>query len=399
MTPTHAAAETSRGIDRIELTRMFLSATEPTDVLDVVARVVCERTGFRRSVILDVDAVQGVVRGRSGHGVDPAKVAAAGGPIGDYRVLTELAGLDRPLLVPASQVGELVPAHCLELFDVHGPIAVQQLRSDRLGLLGVVFCDGGPRSTFRAGPADLETLVELSEVATLAFQQALLLRRSVSLQEMRERARIAAALHDGVTQQLFVATLEVAELRVVADLDDGAMAVVDRVADRLGTALQQLRTALVEIASGGVPDDRGPQRSDEPVEERVRRLLGRVGTAGGPTPDLDVTGEGPEPDAAQGDLLVRAVREGAANAGHHGKATQIAVHLRRGASWWTVEIDDDGSGDVTEVQRILRSEPGRSFGLPSLAKECARVGGRIWVSSAPRLHGLRLGVAVPPTAG
>jgi signal transduction histidine kinase len=348
-------------------------------------------------VILDFDAVQGVVRGRSGYGVDAGKVAAAGGPIGDYRVLTELAGVDGPLVVPASEVCRLVPGHCLALFEVHGPIAVQSLRSDRLGLLGIVFCDGGANSTFRARPADLATLAELSEVAALAFQQALLLRRSVSLQELRERSRIAAALHDGVTQQLFVATLEIAELRAGGDLDDAVMAVVDRVADRLGTALQQLRTALVEIASGGVPDDRGPQQSDESVVDRIRRLLGGIGAAGGPTPDLDVTGEGPEPDVAQADLLVRAVREGVANAGHHGKATQVIVHLRRGGSWWTVEIDDDGVGDVAVVRRILRSDRSRSFGLPSLAKECARVGGRIWVSAAPRLHGLRLGVAVPLT--
>lgn len=397
MAPTHST-DAGRGIDRIELTRMFLSATEPADVLDVVARVVCERTGFRRSVILDIDPVRGVVRGRSSHGVDREKVAAAGGPVRDYRILAEPAAA-HPIRIPAHEVGTLVPQHCLDLFDVHGPIVAQQLRSDRLGLLGVVFCDGGPRSTFRAGPEDLATLAELSEVAALAFQQALLLRRSVSLQELRERSRIAAALHDGVTQQLFAATLEVAELRAVADLDDGAVAVVDRMADRLGTALRQLRAALVEIASGGVPDDQGSQRPGEPVVDRLRGLLSGINAAGGPLPDLDVSGEGPEPDLTLADLLVRAVREGVANAGHHGRATQVAVHLRRGGSWWTVEIDDDGTGDVAEVQRILRSVPGRSFGLPSLAKECARLGGRIWVSRAPRLRGLRLGVAVPLAAG
>ena len=400
MAPRHPADEQAPpdpavSVDRVELARLFLSATEPTDVLDAVARAVCERTAFRRSVIMAVDPVRGVVRGRAGFGVDAAKVIAAGGPVGDYRVISKLSGSAAPLVVPASEVADMVPGQCLRLFDVHGPIAVQLLRSDRLGLLGIVFCDHGTTSDFRPSAADLATLTELSEVAALAFQQALLLRRSVSLQELRERSRIAAALHDGVTQQLFAATLEVEELRAGGVLDEQATVGLERLADRLGTALQQLRVALVEIASGGVPYDRGTQEGDQAVATRIRSVLARVGAGGGPTPDLDVTGEGPEPDAVSADLLVRAVREGAANAGHHGHATQIAVHLRRGGSWWTVEIDDDGSGNAVDVRRVLSGHENNSFGLPSLAKECARVGGRIWVSDAPRLHGLRLGVAVP----
>lgn len=385
-------------VDPIELARLFLSATEPTDVLDAVARAACERTSFRRSVIMAVDPVRGLVRGRAGFGVDPAKVVAAGGPVGDYPVIPKLTASAAPLVVPASEVADMVPDQCLRLFDVHGPIAVQLLRSDRLGLLGIVFCDHGPTSTLRPSAADLATLTELSEVAALAFQQALLLRRSVSLQELRERSRIAAALHDGVTQQLFAATLEVEELRAGAVLGERATVGLERLADRLGTALQQLRVALVEIAAGGVPDDRGTQDGDQAVATRIRSVLARTGAGGGPIPDLDVTGEGPEPDAVSADLLVRAVREGAANAGRHGHATQIAVHLRRGGSWWTVEIDDDGSGSAVDVRRVLSGHENNSFGLPSLAKECARVGGRIWVSDAPRLHGLRLGVAVPLSA-
>ncbi|MBW0107806.1 hypothetical protein I4I84_03525 [Pseudonocardia sp. KRD-182] len=318
--------------------------------------------------------------------------------MGDYPVISKLTASAAPLVVPASEVADMVPDQCLRLFDVHGPIAVQLLHSDRLGLLGIVFCDHGPTSTLRPSAADLATLTELSEVAALAFQQALLLRRSVSLQELRERSRIAAALHDGVTQQMFAATLEVEELRAGAVLGERATVGLERLADRLGTALQQLRVALVEIAAGGVPDDRGTQDGDQAVATRIRNVLARTGAGGGPTPDLDVTGEGPEPDAVSADLLVRAVREGAANAGRHGHATQIAVHLRRGGSWWTVEIDDDGSGSAVGVQRVLSGHGNNSFGLPSLAKECARVGGRIWVSDAPRLHGLRLGVAVPLSA-
>ena len=100
-------------VDPIELARLFLSATEPTDVLDAVARAACERTSFRRSVIMAVDPVRGLVRGRAGFGVDPAKVVAAGGPVGDYPVIPKLTASAAPLVVPASEVADMVPDQCL----------------------------------------------------------------------------------------------------------------------------------------------------------------------------------------------------------------------------------------------------------------------------------------------
>ena len=180
MAPRHptdeqAPPDPAVSVDRVELARLFLSATEPTEVLDAVARAVCARTAFRRSVIMAVDPVRGVVHGRAGFGVDPTKVAACGGPVGDYRVISKLSGSAVPLVVLASDVADMVPGQCLRLFEVHGPIAVQLLCSDRLGLLGVVFCDHGTTSDFQPSAADLATLTELSEVAALAFQQALLL--------------------------------------------------------------------------------------------------------------------------------------------------------------------------------------------------------------------------------
>lgn len=78
----------------------------------------------------------------------------------------------------------------------------------------------------------------------------------------------------------------------------------------------------------------------------------------------------------------------------HAGATESEVQVRRRTSWWTVEVSDDGAGSATAVRRTIAAG-GSVFGLRALNENGARPGGRLWVSDAPRLRGLRLGIAVP----
>ncbi|NMI00547.1 sensor histidine kinase [Pseudonocardia acidicola] len=381
-------------ISRAELTRMLLSLSEVDDVLELVARTVCETTGFVRSMIMDLDGPSGRVRGRAGHGVPTGSVAGAGGMVDNFPVFGVLARSGETLITRLDEMAALMPARCMELFQVRGPVVAQPMRSDRLGLLGIVFCDGGNAPEFGPSAADIQTLREMSEVAALAFQHALLLHRSVVLQSLRERSRIAADLHDGVTQQLYAACLDVDELRSSAGLAPDDALVLDRLALRLDTASQQLRSALAQIVGGEVPDTMRGDGSTGRVIDRVRALVDDLCGSGGPTADIEIKGDGPEPDPARADVMVRAVREGLANVAKHASATQVEVQIRRGSSWWTVEVSDDGVGSAGEVRRAITAG-GSAFGLRSLDENVARLGGRLWISDAPRLLGVRLGVAVP----
>jgi signal transduction histidine kinase len=111
--------------------------------------------------------------------------------------------------------------------------------------------------------------------------------------------------------------------------------------------------------------------------------------------DFDVRGTGPEPAVECRDVLVRAVREGLTNVIKHANATQVTVALRRDTKGWAVQVDDDGMGRAAEVRRLLTLTKAESFGLPSLAADAARLGGRFWVSAAPRLGGVSIGVEAP----
>ncbi|MCF7550734.1 ATP-binding protein [Pseudonocardia sp. WMMC193] len=388
-------------IPAIDLTKTLLSYADVDGLLDTVARTVCESTGFERSLILDVDNTTGRVRGRAGFGIPADTVSAVHGPGSEFPILAVLGGREDALVARPNELRRLVPAEYLKLFDVRGAVVAQPMRSDRLGLLGVVFCDSG---TARAAVdrRDIQTVGELSSIAAVAFQHVLLVRRSVALQSLRERARIAAELHDGVTQQLYAANLDVDELRSNLTGPAAEDPALGRLAERLETALEQLRAALVEIARGEVPTSGSPRRragEGGDVVGRMRGLLDELGEIDGPTGDFDVSGSGTEPVGPCADLLVRVVREGLANVTKHASATQVEVSVRRGAQWWTVELDDDGGGRAEEIQPVLTKGSGPSFGLRSLSEEAARLGGRLWVERAPRLLGLRLGVEVPVDAG
>lgn len=381
-------------VGRGDLIRMLLSATWPGDILDVVAHAVCETTAFRRSLILDVDRARKSVRARAGHGLDVELIRSAGGRLDDYPVFSRLAHGDAPLVVAAADLADLMPARCVATFDVRSTVVVQPLRTAQLGLLGVIFCDTGADAC-HPDDGSLATLRDLSEVAALAFQHAVLLTQLVAFQALRERSRIAGELHDGVSQLLFAAVLDVDELRAGHRLGLTEVSVLDRLADRLESALQQLRAALIELVSGDVPDGRSEGSRANPVAERVRSVVQEFEHSGGIAPEFEAVGEGPEPVPARCDVLVRTVREGLTNVIKHAGATRAVVRLRRGESWWTVEVSDDGHGSPGEMRRALAGRDARAFGLQSLAAETARLGGRLWVSEAPGLRGVRVGVAVP----
>jgi signal transduction histidine kinase len=199
---------------------------------------------------------------------------------------------------------------------------------------------------------------------------------------------LAAELHDGVSQQLFAAELDVHELRCTPGLDPEIRQILDRLALRLETGSRELRSALFRML-----ESEREQEESAPLGDRVRVTVDDFRAREGVTATLRVQGAGPEPSPAAARLLLRTVREGLANVIKHAQATEVLVVLRCGRRWWTAEVHDDGSGDPQAVRDCAAQAT--SFGLFSLVSDTSRVGGRFWVSEAPGLGGVRLSVSVP----
>jgi signal transduction histidine kinase len=202
---------------------------------------------------------------------------------------------------------------------------------------------------------------------------------------------LAEALHDGLSQQLFAAELDLHELRGRTDLPADVRVVLDRLGDRLTVGSRQLREALLSVLVA-TPGECPPI----PLPEALRALTDAFATGQpGVVTVVQVTGDGPEPDQPAGRVLLRSVREGLANVVKHAGAERVLVVLRRDRTCCTVEVHDDGCGDPVELQASAAQL--RSFGLYSLMGDAARVGGRLAVTASPVLSGILLAVTVPVT--
>ncbi|MHA6793058.1 histidine kinase [Pseudonocardia bannensis] len=376
-----------------ELGRLLLQTSDPDDVLRLLAAGAAELTGATRVLVVHHNAATGLVTGQAGHGLRQEDVLKIRVRAASLPALDRLRRDGRAVVLGPSLVREGVPREYAGLFGALGTVLAAPLRGDRRGLLGAVLVDRGG-ALFVPDRRELDGLEQLAGVAALAFENAELFAESATRGAAQERNRIATELHDGVTQELFSAAVEVSDLLATPGLPASMVPALQRLAARLDTGSRQLRAVLAET-----PHPAPQLVEGRSVVDEVKDRLADFGRRTGVTVDVHVRGTGPPPVPQSAKVLVRAVREGLANVAKHATATEVAVAIHRGVTWWSVEIDDDGHGDAQAVRLGMARGGTSSFGLASLAAEAAALGGRLWIDTSARLGGLRLSVAVPQTPG
>jgi len=194
----------------------------------------------------------------------------------------------------------------------------------------------------------------------------------VEAAELRERRRVARALHDGLAHELtFVVTQS---RRLAAGPVDGlALRHLTAAAER---ALDESRDA---IAALGRP-------VDEPLGAVVAQAALDVAARFDVEVRLDVADSG-EADPETREALVRIVREALTNAARHGAAGAVEVELRR-ADALRLRIVDDGVGFERDARR------GRGFGLTSMRERAEAAGGTLQIASRPG-EGTQIEVVLP----
>ncbi|WP_214366558.1 GAF domain-containing sensor histidine kinase [Pseudonocardia sp. H11422] len=392
MAPVARPASGAAAVRRAgELGRLLLQTTDPDDVLRLLAAGAAEVTGATRALVVHHGGPTGLVTGQAGHGLRQADVLKVRVRASSLPEMDRLRHHGRAVVLGPSAVREGVPREYAGLFGPLGTVLVAPLRGDRRGLLGAVLVDRGG-ALFVPDRHELDGFEQLADIAALAFENAQLFAESAARSATQERNRIATELHDGVTQEVFAAAVEVSELLATPGLPASMVPALQRLATRLDAGSRQLRAALAETAHPA------PQLVEgRSVVDEVKDRLADFSRSSGVTVDVHVRGTGPPPVPQSAKVLVRTVREGLANVAKHAGATEVAVAIHRGVNWWSVEVDDDGPGDPHAVRVGMTRGPTSSFGLASLAAEAAALGGRLWIDTSPRLGGLRLSVAVPQT--
>jgi len=207
--------------------------------------------------------------------------------------------------------------------------------------------------------------------------------RTIELQEL-ERRRVAADIHDGISQRLVSLWYHLSAADEAVHLDTGV------VADELAMA-KDLATAAMEEARRAIVGLRPAVLDDLGLGPGLESLAGSVPGAK-VTVDVDAVSLPSHVETA----LFRITQEALQNVAKHADAATVAVSLSAGAGGARLVVTDDGNGFNTDAARDQRRP--NSYGLVGMQERAALVGARMSVVSHPG-EGTTVTVDVPAPTG
>jgi signal transduction histidine kinase len=208
------------------------------------------------------------------------------------------------------------------------------------------------------------------------------LNAELALTEARERRELATALHDRVSQNLFMCKFKLSEMR--SELTD--LGLQQGMADIFSIMDQSLKEARALTYDLSLPIlyDHGLAAALEWLAEDYRKRHG-----------LPVEYRcRDEQEEVSGDLkvlLFRAARELLMNVVKHAGASRAWLELSTREQELLITVADDGRGfDPEEMER----EHAFSFGLYSIKERLLGLGGRMQIASEPG-RGSRVSLSAP----
>lgn len=197
---------------------------------------------------------------------------------------------------------------------------------------------------------------------------------------LRERARLAEDLHDGLGHDLSVVALRAGALEVAPDLTQAERATAaGEVRSGVTSAMERL-TAVVDVLhndADAAPLQPAPSRIDEVVDRAHESGLQATLSSCGTAPDTVA--------ASVQQTAARVVQEGLTNAARHAPGAAIDVIV----SWRpdTVHLD------VINGPATRAGHPGGGRGLHGLRERARLVGG--WLHAEQHHDGFRLSAELP----
>jgi signal transduction histidine kinase len=198
-----------------------------------------------------------------------------------------------------------------------------------------------------------------------------------------ERSHIARELHDDVSQQVALLSID---LQMLSGFDAPQEEDARRLVEEAMQRVQAIARSVHDLS-----------HRLHPAKLRLMGLVSAIGSL-----QRDFSQSGPAitfthehvPTPLPIDLtlaLFRVAQEALRNAVDHSRATQVSIHLRGERHGLVMTIADDGAGfDVN-------AEWGRGLGLISMQERLDPVGGRLTIQSTPG-RGTRLDIVVPAVA-
>lgn len=211
-------------------------------------------------------------------------------------------------------------------------------------------------------PAAVDALTRLCTYAGAALAAARDRARVEEVAALRERRRLARALHDELGHHLF--GIGIAARLARESAASGRHDVLTRLHGlerEIAGATASLRATLRSLDTPASPAGALAVK----LREDAAAFTDRTGAAA----HLLVIGDTVPLDPARLDLLVRVAQEGLRNVERHAEASEVILTLCFGPGWVEVVVQDDGARPV--------AGRGDGLGLGMLREEVARVGGEL----------------------
>jgi signal transduction histidine kinase len=202
-------------------------------------------------------------------------------------------------------------------------------------------------------------------------------RHTVDVLMTKERNRWAYEIHDGLTQAVTTAVLELEALgRRIRHDPEEAVQMLAATRAEIRKALSELRGMLYELSQ----DEKAASASqamDEPLTKYVNDVVKRWRLPAKVTVKGDLR-DMPKPLLGAAYVVIR---EALANSAKHAGARSVNVSIQATNQELTVEVGDTGRGFSADAGN--GNGPRRHFGLEMIRKRVAEVGGTLDVSSSP----------------
>ena len=198
---------------------------------------------------------------------------------------------------------------------------------------------------------------------------------------LQERTKWAIHIHDGLTQSVTSAILELQSLQHrIRTEPESVLDSLKEVEDAIRHDLTQIRAILFEL-DGGTP-------RREPLASFVNELVQRWHLPA----SVSIEGEVDQISDRTLETANAIVAEALANAAKHSGALEVSVRIRAGLDELRIEVEDRGNGLAAAA-----GDGDPHFGLRLMRGQVERIGGTIEIDSKPG-SGTRV-VAVLPVGG
>ena len=355
-----------------ELSLILQSSVDPAELQEAILRGLVDEMGYPQATIALYDEKLKGLTGWLSLGEESGRLAHT-----DVVLLTQ----DRGPLVRALQGDGLI-----EVLDGEPPVAAPYINHQlavgahyvllpmhlRGQLVGVILLSGLPPAEPLTA-AERQSLEYLTTHAGVALGSVrLCIERAQRTAVAEERNRIAAELHDNVSQALYGLAYGLDAGSQLLSADSAVRPILSRLRATVTETQQQVRAAIFDIEAIEISADTFAAglhrhlRAVSPIETIALRI--------------DLPGDFDRWAAGLRRHLRQIAQEGVTNAAKHANAGQIIVRLgrikSRNEDQIELRIADDGEGfDPLAVDET------RHFGLKSIRERVSALGGELELNS------------------